>query len=572
MRNVLPPQKHINYSKKHSFCKTAVYTNVYTKYNGNIKIRMVRMAYQALYRKLRPIKFSEVFGQDEIVKTLKNQIKNNQIAHAYLFCGTRGTGKTSLAKILANAVNCLQQVDSEPCGECAVCKALQSESSMDIIEMDAASRNGVDDMRELLEKVAYPPQMGKYKVYIIDEVHMLSTSAFNALLKTLEEPPEHIIFILATTESQKIPATILSRCQRYDLSRVSSQLIFKKMQAALQKLNIAFEDEALKEVAIAADGSVRDGWSILDICISGMDEGETLSLQRVQQMLGTSKKDFLFTCSLAIIESNYAKVMALIMQLMQDGKEALVFLRQLSQHFRNILLVKISDENIDERISSEEYAKLKEQAQWIDPARLIQIIDVLMAAEMKLKWSTSPRIGLENTLMQAATPFTQLSDRYDTLDAVRAISDRVELLAQNAPAVAITAQNEVVTQEIQKVEQEKPREVFAQENETKKIWSLVLRDLKGAVRLALSGASLQFENGVYYITYDDKALATYKAMCDSKDFQESFSNCVAKIIGKDVKLGIRKLEKDNSTRDMMIQKNIAALKQSLPAGTLIIEE
>ena len=226
------------------------------------------MAYRALYREWRPNTFSEVIGQSAVVKTLLRQITTGRIAHAYLFCGSKGTGKTTLAKIMSRAINCLNPQDGEPCGVCEVCRAILSESTLDVLELDAASNNSVDNVRDLLEQVRYPAQVGKYKVYIIDEVHMLSTAAFNALLKTLEEPPEHVVFILATTEPQRIPATILSRVQRFDISRIPAALIQERMEKALDRLHIGADSEALQMIARAAEGAMRDAWSILDMAVS----------------------------------------------------------------------------------------------------------------------------------------------------------------------------------------------------------------------------------------------------------------------------------------------------------------
>ena len=243
------------------------------------------MSYTALYRKFRPDNFADVKGQDHIVTTLTNQIKHNRIGHAYLFCGTRGTGKTTVAKILAKAVNCEHPVNGSPCNECAMCKAIQAGTAMNVIEIDAASNNGVDNIREIREEVSYRPTEGKYKVYIIDEVHMLSAAAFNALLKTLEEPPSYVIFILATTEAHKIPITILSRCQRYDFHRISIETIADRLSELMKAENIVVEDKAIRYVAKAADGSMRDALSLLDQCIA-FHLGEELKYDDVLDVLG----------------------------------------------------------------------------------------------------------------------------------------------------------------------------------------------------------------------------------------------------------------------------------------------
>ena len=243
------------------------------------------MSYTALYRKFRPNEFSDVKGQDHIVATLKNQIEADRIGHAYLFCGTRGTGKTTIAKIFAKAVNCERPSEGSPCGECASCRAVASGASMNVIEIDAASNNGVDSIREIREEVTYRPTEGKYKVYIIDEAHMLSIGAFNALLKTLEEPPSYVIFILATTEAHKIPVTILSRCQRYDFKRISAETIYKRLTELLEKEEVTAEEKAVRYIARAADGAMRDALSLLDQCIS-FYLGKALTYENVLDVLG----------------------------------------------------------------------------------------------------------------------------------------------------------------------------------------------------------------------------------------------------------------------------------------------
>ena len=248
--------------------------------------------YQALYRQYRPKTFDEVLGQEHITTTLKNQIKSNNIGHAYLFAGTRGTGKTSTAKIFSRAVNCLNPIDGNPCNQCEICKGILNESIMDVIEMDAASNRKIEDIRELKDKVIYPPAKARYKIYIIDEVHMLTTQAFNALLKTLEEPPKHLIFILATTELQKLPQTILSRCQRFDFKRISSMDIVTNMQRIRDKLNIKIDDRVLKLIARNSDGAMRDALSLLDQCISY--KTEDLTYEDALNILGIANTDFIF--------------------------------------------------------------------------------------------------------------------------------------------------------------------------------------------------------------------------------------------------------------------------------------
>ena len=278
------------------------------------------MSYMALYRKFRPDEFEDVKGQDAIVRTLKNQIKSDRAGHAYLFCGTRGTGKTTVAKIFAKAVNCERPVDGSPCGECASCRSIAAGTSMNVIEIDAASNNGVDNIREIREEVAYRPTEGRYKVYIIDEVHMLSIGAFNALLKTLEEPPEYVIFILATTEANKIPVTILSRCQRYDFKRISIETIADRLRELIAKEQWDVEDKAVRYLARAADGSMRDALSLLDQC-AAFYMGEKLTYDHVLEVLGAVDTEVFSRLLREILDQNVGQVLRSVEELVMQGRE-----------------------------------------------------------------------------------------------------------------------------------------------------------------------------------------------------------------------------------------------------------
>ena len=360
------------------------------------------MSYTALYRKFRPDNFEDVKGQDHIVTTLTNQIKASRIGHAYLFCGTRGTGKTTVAKILAKAVNCKHPVNGSPCNECEMCKAIQAGTSMNVIEIDAASNNGVDNIREIREEVAYRPTEGNYKVYIIDEVHMLSTAAFNALLKTLEEPPSHVVFILATTEPQKLPATILSRVQRYDFGRIPSELMVTRMREALADLGMEAEDEALRMVARAAEGAMRDAFSILDMCVAGAEAG-TITAARTREMLGASDREFLFDFFDLLRDRDECGVMRKIDQLMRSGREPQVFLRELSGHARCLLTVKAVAEGAASilDVTQEDEARYRKQAEGFSQERLLRVLDGFMRSEGELRFASTPRIGLESAALHA---------------------------------------------------------------------------------------------------------------------------------------------------------------------------
>ena len=317
------------------------------------------MTYVSLYRKFRPATFDDVKGQDHIVKTLKNQMNSGRLGHAYLFCGTRGTGKTSVAKILAKAVNCEHPVDGSPCNECDTCRAIQNGASTNVIEIDAASNNGVDSIRTIRDEVLYRPTSGKYKVYIIDEVHMLSTGAFNALLKTLEEPPEYIIFILATTEVNKIPITILSRCQRYDFHRISVETITNRLKELTARENIAVEEKALRYVAKAGDGSMRDALSILDQCIS-FNANSILTYDQVLDILGDTDYVSFSKMLRCILENNITGAIDLLEELIYRGKEISHFVSDFTWYLRNLLLLKTDGDTSEALDISSENKRLME--------------------------------------------------------------------------------------------------------------------------------------------------------------------------------------------------------------------
>lgn len=358
------------------------------------------MAYQALYRQWRPMDFSSMVAQEAIIATLRNQITTGRIAHAYLFCGSRGTGKTSTAKIMARAINCENPNNGDPCGVCDSCRRLLADESLDVMEIDAASNNGVDEIRDLRETVKYPPQQGKYKVYIIDEVHMLSASAFNALLKTLEEPPAHVVFILATTEPQKLPATILSRCQRFDFGRIPAGQIAGRLRQAVEGANATATDSALNLIARAAEGGMRDALSILDMCLgyrSDVDE------ELVRSVLGTSDKAFLFRFADALESQDAGMLMGMIDELMRGGREPMVFAKDVSQHLRALLMAKCCGNDLAALLdlTAEDAAEYAEQAENFSESRLMKMLELFMAVETELRWASSPRIALESAALKA---------------------------------------------------------------------------------------------------------------------------------------------------------------------------
>mgnify|MGYP000860854741 CR=1 FL=1 len=357
------------------------------------------MSHQAIYRKFRPKIFDDVLGQEHVVKTLKNQILTNNIAHAYLFTGIRGTGKTSTAKIFSRAVNCLNNNDGNPCNECEICKSILDETNMDVIEMDAASNNGVEDIRDLKDKVKFLPVKSKYKVYIIDEVHMLSKGAFNALLKTLEEPPEHLLFILATTEVHKIPATILSRCQRFDLHRINTSTIVDNMKKICDEMNIDIEERALKLIAANSEGAMRDALSILDRCVS-YSQGK-IAYDTVIDLLGTVNYEVIVEAVNSIINKNIESTMTIVDDILNSGKELAFFLDELIIYFRNILITKItnSSDNLI-KVSEEALERLKETGKNLKINEIVYYIEELSTAQAECKKALNPRILLETKLIK----------------------------------------------------------------------------------------------------------------------------------------------------------------------------
>lgn len=368
--------------------------------------------YQALYRKYRSKTFEEIVGQNHVTTALKNQIINNEFSHAYLFSGTRGTGKTSCAKILSRAVNCEHPVNGNPCNECESCRSILEDRVMDVVEMDAASNNGVDDIRELKDKVVYPPQNLKYKVYIIDEVHMLSKGAFNALLKILEEPPKHLIFILATTEPEKIPTTILSRLQRYNFKRISEDEIYSNLERISKIENREVEPEVFELIANNSDGAMRDSLSLLDQLFSFSDE--KLTYERAIDILGIASNKFLFNLSDAIIERNLAKSLAEMDELYKAGKDITILISDLITHFRNIMVIGAT--NSEDLVYTNKFEEYKDQAKKAGASRIIEIIKVLNNTLSNIKYSMDKRVMIEMCLVELCTQVTDLELRLKELE------------------------------------------------------------------------------------------------------------------------------------------------------------
>lgn len=399
------------------------------------------MAYMALYRKWRPQTFKDLVGQEHISRTLAHAITSGKIGHAYLFAGPRGTGKTSTAKILAKALNCAEGPTPEPCGECEQCQKITNGTAMDVFEIDAASNRGIDEIRDLRETVKFAPAEGRYKVYIIDEVHMLTSEAFNALLKTLEEPPAHVVFILATTEAHKVPPTIQSRCQRYDFHRITVSDIEARLHTVVEQMGMQAEDEALAMIAIQADGGLRDALSILDQC-SVLAEG-TITTERVRQILGLVGHDWIYRMTEALAGHQSQTVLELVAELLRDGKDLRQILVELTLHLRSLMIYQAAGtlEHMD--LYAEQEATMQAQSKLLTPTQVMAAISRLHAALSELKWSPQPRITVEVALLELAQGVqTQpaATDKAAAAGTQVAAQDESRLARLEAKLAAVTAQ------------------------------------------------------------------------------------------------------------------------------------
>ena len=508
------------------------------------------MSYTALYRKFRPDEFEDVKGQDAIVRTLKNQINADRIGHAYLFCGTRGTGKTTVAKIFAKAVNCEHPVDGSPCGECAMCKSIAAGTSMNVIEIDAASNNGVDNIREIREEVTYRPTEGKYKVYIIDEVHMLSIGAFNALLKTLEEPPEYVIFILATTEVHKIPITILSRCQHYDFKRISIETITERMQELMDTEHVEAEDKALRYIAKAADGSMRDALSLLDQCIA-FYLGQKVTYEHVLEVLGAVDTEVFSRLLRQLLAMDVHQVIETVDELVMQGRELSQLAADFTWYLRNLLLVKSSDNMEDVLdVSSENLALLKEEAQMIDSDTLIRYIRIFSDLTNQLKYATQKRVLLEVTLIKLCRPAMD-QNKDALLDRIRAIEKQLEEGAWEAPV----RERIVYASDAKEAGEPKPKPELPQAlNEDVKAvakdFRMIINEASPMLRTYLKKARLSAgEGNRLLIVLPDELSASAVATPEHK---EEIQSLIEQKIGKKVEIDVRQMEAGRRFEDNFV--------------------
>ena len=397
----------------------------------------------ALYREYRPKTFDEVIGQDHIITTLKNQILSDSLSHAYLFCGTRGTGKTSTAKIFAKAINCLSNQNGSPCLKCKVCEELASNSNLDILEIDAASNNRVDEIRELRDKIKYPPVVGKYKVYIIDEVHMLTDSAYNALLKTLEEPPKHAIFILCTTEVHKLPKTILSRCMRFDFKLVSNDDLIKLLKRIFAEKQISYDEESLNLIASRGEGSVRDTLSVADLCASFSNKN--ITYQKCLEALGASNIDCLINLSDAINQKDGEKLLTELNNLALSGKNFTILNKELINHIKTLLVIKtVKNAQKFLMMPDEYFEKVENEAQSFESEKLLEIMQKLSNIETQLKYSLDAKTLLEITLLGLLTDFDEAQKKtIDEKPAKKIVETKIDASVKVETKPQVVAENTV---------------------------------------------------------------------------------------------------------------------------------
>ena len=528
------------------------------------------MAYTALYREWRPRTFYDVVGQEHITTTLKNQILNNRIAHAYLFCGTRGTGKTSTAKVFAKALNCLNLKDGEPCNECEMCRKINEGLAIDVTELDAASNNGVDKIRDIIDDVKYPPQEAKYKVYIMDEVHMLSAGAVNAFLKTLEEPPNNVIFILATTDPQKLPITILSRCQRFDFKRINNGEITARLRKIVNDQNVLADERSLNLIARVSDGAMRDSLSILDQAIS-MGNGN-VDYNTVVSMLGLVTNEHLFNLVNAIIQRSVEKSIEIIEDVIYSGKDIYLFIKDLIAHYRNLLMVKVTnnpEEVLD--MSEENIALIKEQGARLRAEEIMRCIRILQEAENNAKLSKQARLYCELAVIKMC------KIEYDTSNEVMLTRlNKLEESLRNGSIKVATASKEVAQISNSKQVNTMPNKKVVKEqysnegnvgenpdskitiNDVKKSWKDIIERFKARREMIISslimiGKPVDCSNGVITVEFDSQNEFAKNRLSEAKN-RDVINDVFFEIFREKVKVNFVVQSDDNngkSTEDIL---------------------
>ena len=510
------------------------------------------MSYTALYRKFRPDAFSDVKGQEHIVTTLKNQLRANRIGHAYLFTGTRGTGKTTVAKIFAKTVNCEHPTEDGPCGECRICKAIAAGASMNVIEIDAASNNGVDNIREIIDEVSYSPAEGKYKVYIIDEVHMLSPGAFNALLKTLEEPPSYVIFILATTEVHKIPITILSRCQRYDFKRISIDTITDRMKELMDTEQVQVEDRALRYIAKVADGSMRDALSLLDQCIA-FHLGKELTYDMTLDVLGAVDTEVFSRLLRFVMDRNVLGCIELLEEIVMQGRELVQFVTDFAWYLRNLMLVQTAD-NLEDVIdmSTDNLANLKEEASMLSMDQIIRYIHIFSELSGQIRYAAQKRILVEIALIKLCKPEME-TDQEAVLDRIRQVEEKVEngivVTAAQMPAGAPGAQG-VPQAGVAKPKPQLPKAVPEDIQEIVRKWPAIVGNAENPMKMYLKNARLSLggDNKLMVVLEDGLASDYFKGEAHEQNKQQ-LEMLLSDFSSKEIEVTIQTVESSREFED-----------------------
>ena len=501
------------------------------------------MSYTALYRKFRPSTFDQVKGQEHIVQTLKNQINANRIGHAYLFCGTRGTGKTSVAKIFAKAVNCEHPINGSPCNECETCQAINSGGAMNVVEIDAASNNGVDNIRQIRDEIQYSPANGKYTVYIIDEVHMLSIGAFNALLKTLEEPPSYVLFILATTEPHKIPITILSRCQRYDFKRITIDTIAARLSELMDKEGVEVEEKAIRYVAKAADGSMRDALSLLDQCIA-FYLGQKLTYENVLEVLGAVDNEVFSRLTRSVIDGDVVSCIHILDEMVMQGRELGQFVNDFIWYLRNLMLIKTSDGAMDViDASAERIAALKQEAMMVETDVIMRYIRVFSELAGQIKYSSQKRVLIEIALIKLNKPAMENDSG--------SLMNRISILEKKIESGAIIAKGTVAKKE--EAVSEKPKKVFdrpvpADIQYVVDNWGTVKRHISSPYKTFLDKARFSVKGNDTLLMVFNAGDISYER-CNKPEIIEMLNNIISEEINKQVKVEMTMLEGNQNFGD-----------------------
>lgn len=526
------------------------------------------MGYTALYRKFRPLTFSEIVGQEHITRTLRNQIIANRVGHAYLFNGGRGTGKTSAAKILARAINCLNPKDGEPCNECEICKGAINGSLTDIVEMDAASNNSVEDIRAIREEINFLPTKAKYRVYIIDEVHMLSTGAFNALLKTLEEPPEHVKFILATTEPQKLPATILSRCQRFDFKRISNDNIIKRLRIVCKESNIEITDEALNIISVLSEGAMRDALSILERCIQ--DGENKIDEDKIKDLVGIPKITYISQIVESIVKYDINQALESTEVVLKEGKDITNLLFEMIKYIKDILIYKTS--NKLDLYSKEELEKIKQISEVISKERLINLVYQLSELENDIKWSTQKTIlfqaGIIRLCNENADKFIDVSDRVDKIEKYlrnnkNNISTQRNTIQQPVTRQVVssnTMQNNSVEQQknpIKKNTNQNNIKKFS--NKSEEYWPQIVSDLKQSGKIVLytnlmNTKATELNDMTVGIEFPNGMTPFGKTVLEKPENVREISNLVSIACGKEMQ--IKYISSNNTVHQLTKEEDL----------------